>query len=232
MFVVLKAEDAFERSNWLAAFKTPFQPTAEERPDQHGNPLLLLSADEFEGITDQKALVDIAKVRVRELNSIIGAMSGASNVTVEGVAEIVDGVVCCHVFLEAELAKFEAKFGWAQIAIVGADGTPKPPPPSPAQEQYRAARLNELVAQALAYTVGKPDFFDLFKALECLEAGGFVKKGNRVTERFSHTANAIFRHRLGKYELPNKPMTIEESRAHIRSLIDQAIATVLAMNPL
>ena len=63
----------------------------------------------------------------------------------------------------------------AEAGVVGPDGRPEPPkPPEPSEPQrwLRIAAEDDLLADALTYFARGDDWFDVYKALECLEMRG------------------------------------------------------------
>lgn len=74
--------------------------------------------------------------------------------------------------VEAETAHFRIGAGVGRFQTLDQCGQPivKEPAPSIAQERYNAAAAQPILAEALAYSAGAPDWFDLYKACECLLA--------------------------------------------------------------
>jgi len=229
MWLVLKAKDP-DRNAWLKMFKPPFDPCVELMPHESGDELLVLKAKELDDLTTVKEAYNAGDGLIRTLNGIAGGIIGKSSVDVDGVAEMRDGRLIRHTLMRAETAHFTFGGGSAEFHVIirDNDGNIIVPPPTPtsAQSRYAASRTNELLTHALKYCAGEPDWFDLYKAMECLEQAGFTRRGESEMGRFSYTANWYHRHHDMKNPPPPKPMDLRDARRLLRARINQALDEV------
>jgi hypothetical protein len=72
----------------------------------------------------------------------------------------------------------------------------------------------------MAYCTRDPNWFDLYNAYERLKDGNHLHGAS--TERFRRTANALFRHPVGRFPPPSDPMTLHEATRFLRKLINVA----------
>ena len=123
---------------------------------------------------------------------------------------------------------------------LGQDEKPLPPPPaqpSEVQNWSATAQSDGLIEDALIYYGRATDWFDIYKALECLilKFGGGRSDGEREKtfkqlgwapkkeiERLQRTANWL-RHAQRKYERPSSPMLIQEARSLLGALLRRAL---------
>ncbi|MEP9397611.1 hypothetical protein [Mesorhizobium sp. KR2-14] len=203
----------------MELFKAPFDPYVEMI--SHGD-LFVLKANSLSGVTEPREMYDAAKLLVRQMNSIVIAMIGESEVVVNGTCEDRDGRLHRTVHLEPESIHFQFGMGSPELCIYDSLGRLIEPPPSPtrAQQRMTVALAHESISQALLYCGSNPDWFELYKAFECLRDADLL--GSAPTKNFTQTANAMFRHRAGKHEMAKKPMTLEEARSLVRRWIFEA----------
>jgi hypothetical protein len=157
---------------------------------------LLSSVRDVKGL-DPAATSSEVYERARALmEQVNGALAishhNAGVVRVEAVAEIMsDGTSRRHVFVQIAGAKVRSKVGAVGVAI-GPDGKPVPPPPpepSNAQRWLSIAAEDDLLSDALTYFARGDDWFDVYKALECLEM--------RFRRRAKRPGREVSRPRLG-----------------------------------
>ncbi|RUW85191.1 hypothetical protein [Mesorhizobium sp. M1E.F.Ca.ET.063.01.1.1] len=235
MWLVIKANDS-DQDTWLKMFKPPFDPYVELMPHESGDQLLVLKSQELDGLTSLKDTYNIGDGIVRTLNGVVAGIMGKSSVEPDGAAEMRGGKLIRHVILRAETAHFSFGGPSAEFHVIirDKDGNIVVPPPAPttAQSRYTASRNNDLLTHALNYCAGEPGWFDLYKAMECLEQAGFGKKDNEMA-RFSRTANWFHRHHDTKNPPPAKPMDLRNARRLLRGRINQALDHLArqALNP-
>jgi hypothetical protein len=225
----LKADDD-DRADWLALFKTPFDPSVEivRRDEQE---FFILKASALAGLPDSVSTFEAAKPLVRQLNGLVTAQTGApSRVEVISVVEKIDGKYAQHAIVMLGTAEFVIRGHPVSLVVRDKGGNPPPPAPTIGQEAYRASTLDAHVADAATYLADRPDWFDLFKAFECLEAGNLVSPNVSKVEikRFTHTANSLYRHRIGGFKPPSNPLTLKDAKALLNRLMRDAVETVLA----
>jgi hypothetical protein len=130
----------------------------------------------------------------------------------------------------------------AKPTVIRADGTvdAAPHPPDNAEALVNLARRDKRVADALRFYEGG-DWINLYKAWEvvCDAVGNehtLLKKGwvaKKTKDRFTHTAQSRVvlgdeaRHAsTKKYPAPKNPMTLEEARAFMKSVIQAWVNTL------
>ena len=126
----------------------------------------------------------------------------------------------------------------AAATVIGSDGKPVPPPapePSEVQRWLGLAEQEMWLDEALIYFGKATEWFDIYKALECLEKrfGGnetafrnFASDRNWVSlselELLKRTANWA-RHARRKFDPPPNPMELEEARELLGQLLRRAL---------
>ncbi|AZO24700.1 hypothetical protein EJ070_31200 [Mesorhizobium sp. M1E.F.Ca.ET.045.02.1.1] len=232
MWLVLRANDS-DQNTWLKVFTPPFDPYVELMPHEFGDQLLVLKAQDLDNLTTLKDVYNVGDGIVRTLNGIVAGIMGKSSVEPDGAAEMRQGKLIRHVMLRAETAHFSFGGPSAEFHIVirDKDGNIVVPPPAPtaAQSRYAASRKDDLLAHALNYCAGEPGWFDLYKAMECLEQAGYGKKDKEMI-RFSHTANWFHRHHDTKNPPPANPMDLRDARRLLRGRINHALDDVAKVN--
>jgi hypothetical protein len=114
------------------------------------------------------------------------------------------------------------------VAVSGSE--PAPPEPSNPQRWLAIAAENELLADALTYFGRSDDWFDIYKALECLELkfggeGKVLALGGASASKIKllkHTANYSKRHARLMFDPPSHPMERAEARDLLAKLIARA----------
>ncbi|TGR32972.1 MULTISPECIES: hypothetical protein [unclassified Mesorhizobium] len=224
MWLVLKANES-DQYNWLKMFKPPFDPHVELMSHDSGDQLLVLKTKELDDLSTLKDTYNVGEGIVRTLNGVVAAIMEKSAVEPDGAAEMRGGKLIRHMMMRTETAHFSFGGPSAEFNVIvrNKEGNVVVPPPAPtaAQSRYAASRKNELLTHALNYCAGEPGWFDLYKAMECLEQAGFAKKGQMT--RFSRTANWFHRHHDTKNPPPPNPMDLWEARRLLRGRINQAL---------
>lgn len=221
---------ANHQQDWLDQFGGPFEPHVELVRNGEVEFLCLKSA-RLDGMTTPGEIYQAGKQIVRELNAIVAGIFGESSVNCIGAVEFKeDGTIARHLFMEVEPIKIRARARAVGVAL-DKDGNVivQPPAATAGNNAFRAANLSQPIADALTYLAGAPQWFELYKAFECLRDHALLAESGE-TRRFTHTANAAARHRRGKYEPPKDPMSLDDALALLRSLINDAINSVLAAN--
>ena len=229
--VVLDGE-AFDLEDWQGALKQPFDPWVVATEDG-----LILRSKLLEPATTPNEAHDLALPLMDMVNGALGVSHSARVVRPKAIAEVLsDGTHRQHVLLQIAGAEIRDKATFVAV-VLGSDGKPKPaPPPEPSNPQrwLSIAAEDDLLADALAYFARGDDWFDVYKALECLEMRfGGEKKGQ--VERFrrlgwadpdkiellKQTANSG-RHARKKFDPPPQPMERTEARDLLAKLIARA----------
>lgn len=221
---VLKIND-LDRVQWFDQFAPPFDPYVEN-VECEGGQVVVLRATRLAGFDEQRQLIEASKMMVRDLNNLVSMQAGSSSAAVDGLIERTSTGYRRHYYLQLETGTFRLGGSPIRIRITDAHGndvTPEPKP-SASQEAMAASAKNELLQDAIRYMSADADWFDLYKAAECLWSGGWADKRSSVMKRFRSTAN-MYRHRVAK-DAPDNPMTIDEARSLLRSLLAIAVRKV------
>jgi hypothetical protein len=213
---------------WGYALKEQFDLWVET----HGSETVLRSTslDELESAGEVR---DRAIAYIDRLNGAMAVSQDSSPVRFGAVIRFgPDGGLHRTLFIEP--AKFEVRGPMISAAIIGPDGQPVPPPPPQPSEVQRWAMLADdeiLLDDALIYFGRATDWFDVYKALECLilrfgdnETAFLALSWAPATEvvRLKRTANWA-RHARRRYERPPNPMEIKEARQLLGQLLRRAL---------
>jgi hypothetical protein len=211
-----------DRATWLELFEPPFDPFVEF-VEQEGRSFFLLKADSLSELTTSRQVYDAAKLLIRQMNSIVVGMIGKSEVRVGGTCVRRNGRLVGDAHIELETVHFQVGFGSPTIQVFDSSGKliERPPEPTTAQKRIKIALAHEAISNALLYCGPDPDWFDLYKAFECLRDAELL--GDDPTKNFTQTANAMFRHRIGKYEKPENPMPLRDASRLVRRWISEAM---------
>ena len=225
---VVLSGDATDLDDWKAAFKQPFDPWVTETKDG-----LIFRSKQLEAETTASEAHERALPLMDWANGALAVSHGARAVRLEAIAEFLsDGSCRRHVFVQISGAEARDKVGMVGI-VVGPDGRPitAPPEPSNPQRWLCLAAKDDLLADALTYFGRGDDWFDTYKALECLELrfGGAKKfcgldwvNADEIT-LLKHTANYKLRHARLRFEPPDRPMERTEARDLLAKLIARAL---------
>ncbi|MBZ9864238.1 hypothetical protein LB515_02505 [Mesorhizobium sp. CA15] len=226
MWLLLKA-DASDEQAWLKLFKPPFDPRVELMSHESGGEVLILKAAELDEATTIKSAYNVGDGVIRTLNGLAAGVIGKSSVELDGVAEMRAGKLVCHRIMRVETAHFSIGGGSAEFQVIIRDHDGKilvpPPAPTAAQSRYAASRKSRELTYALNYCAGEPGWFELYKAMECLERAGFIRKNDNEMVSFARTANAFHRHHEGKIPPPTKPMDLRNAQRLLRARVNQAL---------
>ena len=164
---------------------------------------------------------------IARLNGALALAQQAKPLRFGGVLRIdADGVL--HQTFFAEGGSFEFAGLDATLTIgTGADGEPRP---SLVQRWSSLADKDAFLNDALVYFGKGSDWFDIYKALECLELkfGGESKlmalgwASKTQIELLKRTANFAARHANSKFEPPPNLMTLKEARTLVGQLLNRA----------
>ncbi len=224
-----------DQKAWRLLLKPPFDPFVEEVKDERGNYLALRSSA-FDGIATSQEVHQAAKQLFSTLNVAMSKNADTDPVANGAVVEFIpNSQPRRHHFLEAECGEFRLRGGIASLELRDSQGKVIEPPPLPSRTQQwmRAAGLEPAIGSALRYLQGKPDWIELYKAHEAVQA--IMPKGpisKSEINRFTQTANAGERHHPNNKNKPHKrPMELWEARTLITQWVSAAIDEILAKNP-
>ncbi|TPI27686.1 hypothetical protein FJW08_23590 [Mesorhizobium sp. B3-2-1] len=221
MWLLLKADTA-DRRDWLDLFPAPFDPSVEVL-SQDGQEYFVLKAAQLSAVSTPREAYDAGKLAVREMNAIVAGIIGQSHVDVIGTVRSFEGRLLVDFIMELETAHFRFGRGVAKFQILDQNGqiVIDNPAPSFAQRRFNSAAGKPILAEALSYSVGEPDWFDLYKPCECLLAAGV--KLDREMKEVKQTAN-VYRHRpSGSIRPPASPPTLLEAARRRRACISREL---------
>jgi hypothetical protein len=221
--------ETMDLAAWAHVLKEPFDPWVET----HGSETVLRSTslDELESVGEVR---DQAIAYIDRLNGAMAVSQHSRPVRFGAVIRFEpDGSLHRTAFLETVM--FEARSSVVADSIhIGPDGQPVPPPPPQPSEVQRWATLADDQAwleDALVYFGRATDWFDIYKALECLilrfggsEAKFLALNWAPATEvqRLKRTANWVARHAERKFDRAPNPMTLKEARQLVGELLRRA----------
>ena len=196
--------------------------------ETHGSQTVLRSAP-LDELTDPNDVRDRAASLIARLNGAFAIAQEARPIRLGEVVEIdANGALRIRISLEGGtflISGNATNFVWS-----GADGKPRQ---SEVQHWSTVADKYERLHDALVYFGRATDWFDVYKALECLqdEFGGEKKflALNWVPVQIKdlkHTANWAARHRAGKFDRPSNPMSLDAARALLGQVIRQALTEI------
>jgi hypothetical protein len=230
------AGDPLDLEDWRETLKQSFDPwvtTAEAR--------LILRSSRLDGEAKPIAAYERAKALMDEVNGALRASRRTGIVRLDGVAEVFHDGRCRPVAIEQMVSAVRIREGFV-ATLLGADGKPKPDPaprPSEVQRWLSIAAEDDLLADALTYFARGDDWFDVYKALECLEMRfggeeefrslGWADKGK--IKLLKRTANSG-RHARKKFDPPPHPMERTEARDLLAQLMARAFHEAPATPPL
>jgi hypothetical protein len=221
----------FDIADWGDVLKQPFDPWGE----RNGETFVL----RWSGFHDTDTAADVhekAPAVVEQLNGAMWIERETRPLSIAGVIQYnTDGTR--NTIMRAGTGHFEGRSRvTAHGIILRADGTiapPPPPQPSEVQEWIRLSDTHEILADALVY-FSRVEWFDIYKAIECLEAfvggEGALRQLNWINatkfKQLKQTANS-FRHRSGGiHKAPEQPVPLKEARQLLATLMRQAFKRV------
>jgi hypothetical protein len=170
------AGDPLDRDDWQEALKQqsdrlhPWVTKAEAR--------LILRSSLLDNEATANAAYERAKELINEVNGAMRAIRQTGIVRLDGVAEVLSDGRCRPVAIEQMVSAVRIREGFV-ATLLGADGKPKPnPEPRPSEVQRWLSIAAEdsagsgdetaLLSDALKHFARGDDWFEVYKALECL----------------------------------------------------------------
>ncbi len=214
--------------DWADTLKEPFDPWEIHRGE---TVLRSASLDELASVDEVR---DRALAHIERLNGVIALSQRARPIRFGGVIQFtLDGKQHRTMFAEAGSIELRGAKARAYATAFGPDGKPLPPPaPQPSEVQRWAASVDddELLDDAVMYFGKGADWFDIYKALECLflRAGGereflaLAWEPKREVERLKQTSNWA-RHAKRKFERPKEPMNVKDAYKLLGQLLRRAL---------
>jgi hypothetical protein len=236
---VVLAGDADDLEVWREALKQqsdPLHPWVTK-----AEAWLILRSSLLDSEATANAAYERAKELINEVNGAMRAIRQTGIVGLDGVAEVFSDGRCRPVAIEQMVSAVRIREGFV-ATFLGADGKPKPDPeprPSEVQRWLSIAAEDGLLADALIYFARCDDWFDVYKALECLEKRfggeekfltlGWAAKGK--IKLIKQTANSA-RHARKKFVPPPHPMERTEARDLLAQLMARAFHEASTTPPL
>ena len=214
---------------WLDAFPIGFDPHAVSRNEE-----IALWDSDLEAARNAREAYDIASLLLGRLNGLMRVLHSAEPLEISAILEVVeDGSEKRSVFIFPETGRYRFKGSSfpGGVVIGGATTDTSDPEPTRAQKWAQVAQENHLLADALTYAAERENWFNLYKAFECVS--DFVKGEHKLIalgwttkpekNRFTNTADALHRHRRGGKTPPANPMSIGEAQDYVQKLINSAV---------
>ena len=211
--------ELIDLADWEHRLKAPFTPWLERSEAD-----VVLRSAAFDTLQDPREVADRATALIDLLNGALAVSEGTRPITFGGVVEFrSDGTRTRVVFPVSAYVELR---GVKARGVAGNLGPAPPPTASEAQVWAEVSDREPLLADALVYYGRRTDWFDIYKALECLEKkfGGETSLRNRLwmplpaLEKLKQTANS-FRHARLKFEPVADPMPLDEARRVLGQLI-------------
>ena len=222
---ILLGGEPFDLEDWQEALQQPFDPWVAKTDDG-----LILRSRDLDSATTSTEAHDLGIGLLAQANGAFGASRRSGVVRLEAVVQFLpDG--SRQLFVLAAMGAIDARDRVkATLIAIGPDGKPLPsPPPEPSEPQrwLSIAENNDLLGDALMYFGRGQSWFDIYKALECIEekVGGEAKLRNfgwaspGEIKRLKQTANSLARHRRGKFDPGEQPMEMTAAQELLRRLI-------------
>lgn len=190
----------------------------------------VLVADEFQQLNDASAVLERAQQIADILNGILYVYDRVrSPMRVGAVHEKMSdgawsgGTIFAR--LNAVVGRSRMKGVATVLRLEGSPPSPPPPPPPP-MVWMNAARRDDAVGDAFTYLRGQPEWFDLYKAFETINADigkTPIPKWPPKNEISKFTGNAQLARHSKEWCVRNgipqvKPMSLDEARDFIRAL--------------
>jgi hypothetical protein len=222
--------DDFELEDWRDTLKLPFDPWVVDT--KRG---LVLRSKIFDSAVAADEVYDRAVSLISMVNGALALWNQTAHVNFHGVIEFLsDGSERYHPPSAQVHMEGRSKFRVDGV-VVGPDGQQKagPPKASDPQRWIEAAKGDDALADALIYYSRADNWFDIYKALECLfiKFGGeeeFIRMGwksRAAVKALKRTADNE-RHARLKNKLNRHPMNKEEARRVLRALIKMAFIEI------
>jgi hypothetical protein len=220
---VLLGGEEWDLEEWREALKQSFDPWVTEDG-------LILRSSSLDHATTRSEADDLAKALMDQINGALAVSRRTRGVRLESMVEILsDGT---HRRAPV-LGSFRVTDRPDKLRATGVVGEPKPPPPPERSETQRwlaIAAKDPFLEDALTYFGRSDDWFDIYKALECLELkfGGEGKvlalgwaSASKI-KLLKQNANYNRRHARLKFDPPSHPMERAEARDLLAKLIARA----------
>ena len=236
--VSIEVDPPDDIDDWKYFLQKPFDPWLEERT-QNSEHLLLLRTSSFDGLVTASEVHERALPILERLNGAFrlsrgfgyGTLRASGAVQIKG-----DAALARYYFLQPQDIAVRVKMSRPSIVVTDAAGNVIPPaPPSPSEVQVwtKVADGDDVIAELLIHFARCDNWFDLYKTYELLKkrCGGqkllFGKPWapEAQVRTMRETAN-FYRH--ATYPRPKNPMSFDEARAFLQSMVRSLLGEVQA----
>jgi hypothetical protein len=220
--------DEADLADWRDCLKEPYEPYLELRDNHH-----VLRSTTFDDLESADQVRSISVALIDRLNGAMRVSRRTKPVRFDCVAEFTAaGTMNRTVFAEMHAEASLRLRTHAVLVGVGPSGEVLPqaePEPRSVQDWSASAEHDELLDDALVYFGRATDWFDIYKALECLitRFGGearFLDLGwapRDQIKRLKKTANSA-RHARRRYDRIDNPMNLRTASRLLEVLIRRA----------
>lgn len=207
--------DQFDLDDLREALKAPFDPWVEEYVDGE-SPMLLLRSRNWKDIQTASEMMNDARRLVDQINGahLVGqpdARPISHGITLRFTSEGKRVPIIISATATITLGGFRSR------ARLSTGATPSAPVQSSMQRQLARASCEDVAADLLAFISRADNWFDIFKAMECVQvlAGGQRKVPALAPslERARQTANWHRHAPSPKFPQPKEPLNLDEVRA-------------------
>jgi hypothetical protein len=232
---VLRGE-AIDLEDWRYVLGNGLDPCTEV----HGEDTILRS-ESLNALNTASEVRARALDMVEYLNGTLALSQGTKPVAYGGAVEFgEDGRLHRMLYVEASVTyTLRGAKARAHAVTLDNDGNPIPSVPQMSEVQRWAgiAENDDLFHEALMYFGKEPTWFNIYKAIECLELrfGGGEAEFGRLgwalasdIKLMKRSAN-VLRHAKRKFDPPEKPMTLTEATSLLGSLLRRGLEEVRDM---
>jgi hypothetical protein len=240
----------FDLADWEETLTPPSEPWMERSQDN-----CILRWSGFDDLQEPSEVHARAEALVEQLNGVMAVVKGSRPVRVNAVVRFDPEGTRQFNELAAAHLEIRTRMSVAEMRIIGPDGAvaseaAAPPRPSDIQLWATIADTDDHLADALVY-FGRGGWFDLFKAIECIEdyardrrlrrAGHTRRRESSETallklgwiereefKRLKRTVNSFRHRRGGTHGPPPRPVTPEEAWRAVAMLLRRAFETAAA----
>ncbi|MCW6506988.1 hypothetical protein [Lichenifustis flavocetrariae] len=209
----------FDLDAWLQALPTGANPWVVKVRDEH-----VLRSISFDSLADPAQIIDAATFLVELINgALLASNPGGERVTLGAVLELLaDGSINHHVHLAGTV---NARSRVSATLTVGAERQPQIP--SVVQNWLGSAEADPDRSDLLVYASRADNWFDIYKAIECIERIFGGERGLTAAEivptsrikLLKRTANTIARHANRQFPPPEVPMSLGDAKGILSVLV-------------
>lgn len=216
--------DPLDLEDWAENLKPQFEPWVEKHDEE-----TVLRSAAFDELDSSDDVYQIGLAYIDRLNGIFALVHQTGPVRFRSILQFTaDGKK--HLTLSPATASAAGRARVRGISgAIDADGKPLPAVASEVQRTVAIVQDDELLDDAVTYFSRGASWFDIYKALECLElwASKASKslsewESNSEIKLLKQTANWA-RHAKKKFDPPKKPMRMKDARELLARLLRRAM---------